>query len=77
MKVANVQLIQRERPDLSQVVTWNAEVNAHMVAVNEQLGFEPVERLGEFHDRRTRPSRHPGQRPTPGRVVERRRPSRG
>ena len=33
------------------MVTWNAEVNAHMVAVNEQLGFEPVERLGEFQKR--------------------------
>ena len=28
--------------------TWNAEVNTHMVAVNERLGFRPVERLGEF-----------------------------
>lgn len=51
VKVANVQLIQRERPDLTQLVTWNAEVNSHMVAVNEQLGFEPVERLGEFQKR--------------------------
>ena len=51
VKVANVQLLQRERPDLTLVVTWNSEVNSHMVAVNEQLGFEPVERLGEFQKR--------------------------
>ncbi len=51
VKVANVALLQRERPDLTQVVTWNAEVNEHMVRVNEQLGFEPVERLGEFQKR--------------------------
>jgi GNAT superfamily N-acetyltransferase len=28
--------------------TWNAEVNTHMVGVNERRGFRPVERLGEF-----------------------------
>jgi len=31
--------------------TWNAEVNAPMVAVNERLGFRPVERMGEFQKR--------------------------
>ena len=29
------------------VLTYNAEVH-HMIAVNEQLGFRPVARLGEF-----------------------------
>ncbi|MFC5175931.1 GNAT family N-acetyltransferase [Nocardioides taihuensis] len=28
--------------------TWNAEINTHMVSVNERLGFRAVERLGEF-----------------------------
>ena len=26
----------------------HAEVNDHMIAVNEQMGFRPVARLGEF-----------------------------
>ena len=30
------------------VFTYNAEVNDHMIAVNEQMGFRPVARLGEF-----------------------------
>ena len=47
VKVANLRLLQRERPDLGQVVTWNAEVNAHMIGVNEAMGFVPVERSGE------------------------------
>ncbi|HEU4810574.1 MAG TPA: GNAT family N-acetyltransferase [Nocardioides sp.] len=51
VKVANLQLLQRERPDLTTLVTYNAEVNSHMVAVNEQLGFAPVARLGEFQKR--------------------------
>jgi hypothetical protein len=48
MKVHNLLWLQRERPDLRQLVTFNAEVNAPMVAVNDLLGFRPVERLGEF-----------------------------
>lgn len=47
VKVANLRQLQRARPDLGQVVTWNAEVNAHMVGVNEAMGFVPVERSGE------------------------------
>lgn len=33
------------------LVTYNAEVNRHMIGVNEQLGFRPVERIGEFQKR--------------------------
>jgi GNAT superfamily N-acetyltransferase len=51
VKVANLRLLQRERPDLGQVVTWNAEVNEHMIGVNEALGFVPVERSGEVQKR--------------------------
>ena len=48
VKVANLRLLQQERPDLGQVVTWNAEVNTHMIGVNEEMGFVPVERSGEM-----------------------------
>lgn len=47
-KAHNLRWLQGERPDLRQVTTWNAEVNTHMIAVNERLGFRPVERTGEF-----------------------------
>ncbi len=47
-KAHNLAWVQREEPDLRLLVTFNAEVNVHMVGVNEQLGFRPVERLGEF-----------------------------
>ena len=36
--------LRARRPDLGQVVTWNAEVNSHMIGVNEEMGFVPVER---------------------------------
>jgi GNAT superfamily N-acetyltransferase len=48
VKVANLQLLQRERPDVRELITYNAEVNSHMIGVNERLGFVPVARLGEF-----------------------------
>jgi GNAT superfamily N-acetyltransferase len=48
VKVANLRLLQRERPDITRLVTYNAEVNEHMIGVNEQLGFVPVARLGEY-----------------------------
>lgn len=51
VKVANLRLLQESRPDVREVVTFNAESNAHMVAVNDLLGFAPVERLGEFQKR--------------------------
>ncbi|MGZ4464272.1 MAG: GNAT family N-acetyltransferase [Nocardioides sp.] len=51
VKVANLRLLQREAPDLSTLTTYNAEVNARMVDVNERLGFRPVARLGEFQKR--------------------------
>jgi GNAT superfamily N-acetyltransferase/RimJ/RimL family protein N-acetyltransferase len=42
VKVANLRALQRDRPDLTEVHTQNAEVNEHMVGINDQLGFEPV-----------------------------------
>lgn len=54
LKVANLRLLQRRAEgvgELRRLTTWNAEVNAPMIGVNEQLGFVPVARLGEFHRR--------------------------
>jgi RimJ/RimL family protein N-acetyltransferase len=51
LKVANLAFLQGLRPDARLVTTYNAEVNTHMIGVNEQLGFRPVERLGEFQKR--------------------------
>jgi GNAT superfamily N-acetyltransferase len=51
VKVANHRLLQRDRPDCTRVSTWNAEVNDHMIGVNELLGFRPVSRMGELQKR--------------------------
>ncbi len=52
VKVANLQSLQSGHPaaDLAgrRLVTWNAEVNDHMIGINERLGFRPISRLGEL-----------------------------
>jgi GNAT superfamily N-acetyltransferase len=48
VKVANLRLLQRENPGVRRLTTYNAEVNSHMVGVNEAMGFRPVARLGDF-----------------------------
>jgi GNAT superfamily N-acetyltransferase/RimJ/RimL family protein N-acetyltransferase len=51
VKVANVRLLQKTHPQITTVVTYNADVNAPMVAVNERLGYRPVQWLGELQKR--------------------------
>jgi GNAT superfamily N-acetyltransferase len=43
LKVANLAWVQAEHPERKAVRTWNAESNAPMIAVNEAMGFVPVE----------------------------------
>ena len=32
-----------ELPGLRAIDTWNAAVNAHMIVINERMGFRPVD----------------------------------
>jgi len=48
MKVANLRRVQRLHPHGRELHTHNAAQNAPMVAVNDRLGFRPVERVGEW-----------------------------
>jgi hypothetical protein len=47
-KVANLRLLRRKMPGARRLLTWNADSNAHMVAINEALGFRPLERCAEW-----------------------------
>lgn len=51
VKLANLRMLQREAPRAKAVYTYNAESNAHMLAVNTLLGFRPSERMGELQKR--------------------------
>jgi GNAT superfamily N-acetyltransferase len=48
VKVANLRRLQAERPDITEVVTQNAEVNAQMIGINERLGFVAVALVPEY-----------------------------
>ena len=38
-KVAMLELLLAREPQIGRIQTWNGEDNAHMVAINEELGF--------------------------------------
>jgi GNAT superfamily N-acetyltransferase len=48
MKLANLEALRRRRPQVTRINTWNAAINDHMVAINEAIGFRPVERWREW-----------------------------
>jgi GNAT superfamily N-acetyltransferase len=42
VKVAMLERLITDRPDVARIMTGNAGANRHMIAINEQLGFEVV-----------------------------------
>lgn len=49
LKLANLRALQSRIPDPATIHTWNAEANHHMIAVNDALGFRPVEHQHVWH----------------------------
>jgi GNAT superfamily N-acetyltransferase len=41
MKAAMLQWLRAERPDVAELITWNAVDNVHMRRINTRLGFRP------------------------------------
>ncbi len=48
VKTANLRAVQADHPELRRVATQNAETNEWMVAINDLMGFRPVEVSVEF-----------------------------
>lgn len=48
VKARNLLTMQAAHPDRRRIFTCNSEVNDSMVAINERMGFEPVEMVAEF-----------------------------
>jgi GNAT superfamily N-acetyltransferase len=42
LKIAMMRWLREQEPQLTEVTTWNAASNAHMIGVNELLGYEVV-----------------------------------
>jgi GNAT superfamily N-acetyltransferase len=51
VKCAQLRALSEHFPDKRFIETTNAETNAHMVAINEALGFEIVQVYGDFQKR--------------------------
>ncbi len=51
LKAEMMRWLDESEPQLSTIDTWNAETNAHMVAVNERLGYEAMARELAFQRR--------------------------
>jgi GNAT superfamily N-acetyltransferase len=47
-KAVNLRAVQAARGDLTLVTTQNAETNDYMVAINERMGFRPIEVAAEY-----------------------------
>lgn len=43
LKIVNLELLRAESPRTRWISTWNAASNEHMIAINEALGFRPVD----------------------------------
>lgn len=48
VKAANLRLLRRELTGYDRVITWNAESNTQMIAINDALGFRPRFRYCEW-----------------------------
>lgn len=48
IKLANLARTRAELPEVEMIDTYNADSNAHMLAINVAMGFRPVDRVGEW-----------------------------
>jgi GNAT superfamily N-acetyltransferase len=48
VKLANLELLLREHPEVRAIDTFNADDNRWMIAVNEQMGFRPLHGQGDW-----------------------------
>ncbi|WP_188196503.1 GNAT family N-acetyltransferase [Nonomuraea sp. SYSU D8015] len=48
VKLANLLRLREREPHLERIITWNATSNAHMLAINEALGFELLDEWYEW-----------------------------
>jgi RimJ/RimL family protein N-acetyltransferase len=39
VKIAMMEWLATTEPQLERITTWNAEVNEHMIAINEAMGY--------------------------------------
>jgi RimJ/RimL family protein N-acetyltransferase len=50
VKAAMLEWLAEAEPQLERIVTGNAAVNQHMIAINQQLGYELLEPPGQSYE---------------------------
>jgi GNAT superfamily N-acetyltransferase len=50
VKVAMLDWLAEADPGLERIVTGNAAINQHMISINEDLGYEPLEPFGQSYE---------------------------
>jgi len=50
VKAAMIDWLAEAEPGIERIVTYNAAANDHMVAINEQLGYELLEPLEQSYE---------------------------
>jgi GNAT superfamily N-acetyltransferase len=48
VKLANMERVRRDSPELRVIDTYNADSNPWMVSINESMGYRPYDRLGQW-----------------------------
>ncbi|MGW2214365.1 GNAT family N-acetyltransferase [Nonomuraea sp. NPDC001684] len=48
LKLSNLLWLREREPHLERIITWNATSNAHMLAINEAMGFELLDEWDEW-----------------------------
>jgi GNAT superfamily N-acetyltransferase len=48
VKLANLELVRRDSPELQVIDTYNADSNPWMASINEAMGYRPYDRLGQW-----------------------------
>ncbi|TMR10850.1 GNAT family N-acetyltransferase, partial [Nonomuraea turkmeniaca] len=48
LKLTNLLWLREREPHLERIITWNATTNRPMLAINEALGFEPLDEWNEW-----------------------------
>ncbi|MEV0382530.1 GNAT family N-acetyltransferase [Nonomuraea sp. NPDC050643] len=48
LKLGNLLWLREHEPQIERVITWNATSNAHMLAINEAMGFELFDEWNEW-----------------------------
>jgi GNAT superfamily N-acetyltransferase len=56
IKLANLALVRQQFPRVRRVDTYNAATNSHMIAINEAMGFRPLDLLDEYELELTPPA---------------------